>query len=93
MLWNFSRQPAFAKLSDDRKIEQRVPHVRSFDVLAQYLVTLAVSEGFIPEKVLEEIRQTFCFQSISDEEWNWLLSFISTGGSLHAYDEYKKVNF
>jgi ATP-dependent Lhr-like helicase len=76
-----------------QEIEQRVPHVRSFDVLAQYLVTLAVSEGFIPEKVLEEIRQTFCFQSISDEEWNWLLSFISTGGSLHAYDEYKKVIF
>ncbi len=30
--------------------------------------------------------------SISEDEWNWLLNFITTGGdSLQAYDEYRKV--
>lgn len=77
----------------DRKIvEDRVPYVRSFDVLMQYLVTLAVSDGFDPKVILPEIRGTFSFSSISDDEWLWLLNFITTGGdSLQAYDEYRKV--
>jgi ATP-dependent Lhr-like helicase len=34
----------------NRKIvEDRVPYLRSFDVLIQYLITLAVSDGFKPE--------------------------------------------
>lgn len=73
-------------------VEDRLPYIRSFDVLMQYLVTLAVSDGFDPDKTLEEIRGTFSFSSVSDEEWIWLLNFITTGGdSLQAYDEYRKV--
>jgi ATP-dependent helicase Lhr and Lhr-like helicase len=75
-------------------VEDRMPYVRSFDVLIQYLMTLAVSEGFIPETTLAEVRTTFSFSSIRDEEWNWILNFLSTGGdSLQAYDEYRKVIF
>jgi len=73
-------------------VEDRVPYLRSFDVLIQYLITLAVSEGFEPDKILEEVRGTFSFASISDDEWLWLMNFITTGGdSLQAYDEYRKV--
>ncbi len=74
------------------KIEARTPYVRSFDVLAQYLVTLAVSDGFRPEEILKEVRKTFSFNSITDEEWGWVLNFITKGSqSLHAYDEFRKV--
>jgi ATP-dependent Lhr-like helicase len=74
-------------------VEARLPYIRSFDVLCQYLVTLAVSEGFYASKVFEEIKTTHCFQSITLDEWNWCLSFITLGGpSLQAYDEYQKVN-
>jgi ATP-dependent helicase Lhr and Lhr-like helicase len=73
-------------------VEERIPYIRSFDVLMQYLVTLAVSDGFYPDEILKEIRATFSYSSISDEEWEWLLNFITTGGdSLQAYDEYRKV--
>jgi ATP-dependent Lhr-like helicase len=73
-------------------IEDRVPYIRSFDVLVQYLVTLAVSEGFYPEDILQEVRKTYSYSSISDEEWVWALNFITRGGdSLNAYDEFKKV--
>lgn len=73
-------------------VEDRIPYVRSFDVLMQYLVTLAVSDGFYPDEILKEVRSTFSFNSISDEEWEWMLNFITTGGdSLQAYDEYRKV--
>ena len=73
-------------------VEERVPYVRSFDVLIQYLITLAVSDGFTPEEILPEVRSTFSFSSITDDEWRWVLNFITTGGaSLTAYDEYRKV--
>ncbi len=73
-------------------VEERIPYIRSFDVLIQYLVTLAVSDGFYPDEILKEIRSTFSYTSISNEEWEWLLNFITTGGdSLQAYDEYRKV--
>lgn len=73
-------------------IEQRVPYIRSFDVLIQYLVTLAVSDGFRPQVIFEEVKQTFSFHSLTEAEWAWVLRFIQTGGaSLDAYDEYKKV--
>ncbi|HZY77881.1 MAG TPA: ligase-associated DNA damage response DEXH box helicase [Cyclobacteriaceae bacterium] len=75
-------------------IEERIPYVRSFDVLIQYLITLAVSDGFRAEEILEEVRGTFSYSSVTDDEFNWLLRFITTGGaSLTAYNEYRKVVF
>jgi ATP-dependent Lhr-like helicase len=73
-------------------VEDRIPYVRSFDVLIQYLMTLAVSDGFAPQEILGEVRSTFSYSSISDDEWNWILNFLTTGGdSLQAYDEYRKL--
>lgn len=73
-------------------VEDRIPYMRSFDVLVQYLVTLAVSNGFNPNEIFKEVKATFSFQSLSEEEWHWALRFITTGGeSLTAYDEYRKV--
>lgn len=73
-------------------VEDRFPYVRSFDVLMQYLLTLAVSEGLREEEVYKEIRNTFSYSSVTQDEWYWLLGFITTGGdSLQAYNEYRKV--
>lgn len=74
------------------EIEQRVPYIRSFDVLIQYLVTLAVSDGFRADETYNEVIKTHCFNSVSRDEFNWCLSFITDGGSmLEAYDEFHKV--
>jgi ATP-dependent helicase Lhr and Lhr-like helicase len=73
-------------------VEDRYPYIRSFDVLIQYLITLAVSDGFDPHEIYQEIKGTFSFSSVSEDEWGWILNFITTGGeSLRAYDEYRKV--
>lgn len=73
-------------------VEDRIPYLNSFDVLIQYLTTLAVSDGFFPEEIYPEIKQTFCYQAISEEQWQWLLNFLVMGSqSLKSYDEYKKV--
>ncbi len=83
---------ALQKAAKNTVVEDRVPYLQSFDVLVQYLTTLAVSDGFYPQEIYAEIKSTFCFQALSQEQWEWCLSFITTGGeSLKTYDEYKKV--
>jgi ATP-dependent helicase Lhr and Lhr-like helicase len=73
-------------------MEERIPYIRSFDVLIQYLMTLAVSEGFYPDQTYSEIKKTYCFASVTQEEWSHILNYLLMGGdSLKAYDEYKKV--
>jgi ATP-dependent Lhr-like helicase len=73
-------------------VEDRTPYLNSWDVLVQYLNTLAVSDGFFPDEIFKEVRQTFCYQTITAANWNWILNFITNGSqSLQAYDEYKKV--
>ena len=74
------------------EIEQRIPYIRSFDVLIQYLVTIAISDGFRADETYLEVIQTHCFASVSREEFNWCLSFITEGGKLlDSYDEFHKV--
>lgn len=83
---------ALQKAVKKKAVEDRVPYLMSYDVLVQYLNTLAVSDGFFPKDIYPEIASTFCFQGISQEEWRWILNFITKGSqSLQAYDEYKKV--
>jgi len=83
---------AMQKAVQNAAVEDRVPYLNSFDVLLQYLTTLAVSDGFYPEQLYPEIKSTFCYQAISKEQWQWLLNFLVMGSqSLKTYDEYQKV--
>ncbi len=73
-------------------IESREPMLLCFDVLAQYLCTLAVSDGFIPAEIFIEIKNTHCYCFITEDEWQELLFFLTAGGAaLQQYDEYKKI--
>ena len=83
---------ALRQAAEEGSIESRQPLFRCFDVLAQYLVTLAVSDGFSPAALYHEVRSTWCFKDITSTEWDWLLTFITSGGkSLAAYDEFNKA--
>jgi ATP-dependent Lhr-like helicase len=73
-------------------IESKEPMLLCFDVLIQYLSTLAISDGFLPEPLLKELRSTYCYRDMTDNEWMAILEFITSGGNaLQQYDEYKKV--
>ena len=75
-------------------IEDRTPMMMCFDILVQYLVTLAVGNGFDAETTFEEVKNTHAFSELNFDEWHWIMQFITVGGnSLGAYDEYKKVEF
>ncbi|MEH6513347.1 MAG: ligase-associated DNA damage response DEXH box helicase [Maribacter arcticus] len=83
---------ALQKAVKQNTVEDRMPYLNSYDVLLQYLTTLAISNGFYPDEIYKEIKQTFCYQAISDDQWQWLLNFLVMGSqSLQSYDEYKKV--
>jgi ATP-dependent Lhr-like helicase len=73
-------------------IESREPMMLCFDVLTQYCCTLAISEGFDPNEIFEEVKSTFSFRDITEDDWRKILHFITDGGTaLQQYDEYKKV--
>ncbi len=73
-------------------IESREPMLLCFDVLIQYLCTLAVGDGFYPEMIFAELKKTYCYELMTEDEWREILHFITQGGdALQQYDEYKKV--
>jgi len=76
-----------------RKIfESRDPMLLTMDVLIQYMVTLAVSDGFYADELFNEVKTTFAFADLKRSEFNQLLDFITTGGkTLAQYDEFLKV--
>jgi ATP-dependent Lhr-like helicase len=81
-----------AEEDNTRYMESRNPIHKPLDVLVQYLVTLAVSDGFLPDVIYKEIKQCFSYSSLEKEEFDWCLQFITSGGdSLGAYEEFNKV--
>jgi ATP-dependent Lhr-like helicase len=84
---------ALKQAVEENFIESKVPLLLCFDVLIQYLCTLAVGEGFYPDQLFEEIKNTYCFSAITEAEYQEILLHITAGGkALHQYDEYKKVD-
>jgi len=72
--------------------ESRDPLLLTMDVLIQYMVTLAVSDGFRANELFAEVKTTFAFADLTRNEFNQLLDFITTGGkTLAQYDEFLKV--
>lgn len=83
---------ALKKAIGETAIETRDPLLLCFDVLLQYLCTLAISEGFKANEMFEEIKKTHCFSDMNEQEWQEVLLHITQGGTaLQQYDEYRKV--
>ncbi|HKH93395.1 MAG TPA: ligase-associated DNA damage response DEXH box helicase [Gemmatimonadaceae bacterium] len=73
-------------------IEARLQVERPLDVLAQHLVTVALGGGFEASELLTEVRSTRAYAGLTDEEWEWALEFVASGGeSLRSYPEYARV--
>jgi ATP-dependent Lhr-like helicase len=83
---------ALKQAMKEQLVESRMPVLLAFDVLVQYLMTLGISDGFHGAEIWEEITSTFCFHEMTEDEWQWTLSFLTTGGeALYSYDEFKKL--
>lgn len=83
---------AIKEAAKTQDIESRQPVVMAFDTLIQYLVTLAVGDGFDDKLIYKEVKETFAYRELLDSEWAWIMQFITSGGdSLAAYNEFNKV--
>lgn len=76
----------------EQLIESRDPMLLCFDVLTQYLCTIAISDGFTAEEIFKEIKSTYCYRDITEDEFGHIMYQITEGGNaLQQYDEYRKV--
>jgi ATP-dependent Lhr-like helicase len=73
------------------RIESRMPLVNSLDVLAQHVVTLALTASVTAAELRDEIAKTHAYATLPDAEWQWVLDFVMRGGALHAYPQFRKV--
>lgn len=73
-------------------LETKKPLTKSLDVLCQHLVTVALGGGFKKDDLLKEVKTTFCFSEISNQEWQWALNFLDGKGTiLKNYPQYSRI--
>jgi ATP-dependent Lhr-like helicase len=83
---------ALKKAIIEKDLENKEPVIRAFDVLVQYMMTLACGDGFNAQQLFTEIQHTYCFKWIEKEEFDTILQFLQFGGkTLHQYNEFKKL--
>ena len=74
-----------------REIESRLLLKKPLDVLVQHLVTLVLGQPARPEDLKKEILTTHSYHDLTDSEWDWCIAFITNGGKLAQYPQYKKA--
>jgi len=74
-----------------REIESRLLLNKPLDVLVQHLVTLVLGQPARPEDLKKEILSTYSYHNLTDAEWGWCISFITNGGKLAQYPQYRKA--
>lgn len=74
------------------EIESKEPMMLCFDVLIQFLCTIAISDGFKATEQFNEIKSTYSFRDMTEDEWHEIIQHITEGGAaLKQYNEFKKV--
>lgn len=77
---------------EENFIESRDPMLLCYDVLIQFLGTLAISDGFKPDELYKEIVATYCYRDLTPGDWAAIIHFVTAGGTaLQQYDDYKKI--
>jgi ATP-dependent helicase Lhr and Lhr-like helicase len=78
--------------AEKSNIESRSPLRLSLDVLSQHLITIALGTGFEEASMRKEIASSHAFKNLKDQQWQWVLDFITRGGqALQGYPQYHKV--
>ncbi|OOG74938.1 ligase-associated DNA damage response DEXH box helicase [Algoriphagus sp. A40] len=77
---------------ENEEMESQFPPELPYDVLIQFLVTLAVGSGFDPDFIFPIVKRTLSFRELTAGEMNWVVDFITKGGnSLGSYEDFLKV--
>ena len=74
------------------ELESRTPLDKPLDVLVQHLVTAAMADGFREEELKAEVRGSWCYRNLTDDEWRWAMQFVRHGGdALSVYPEFSRI--
>jgi len=74
------------------KMEARESPDKPLDVLVQHLLTVALGGGFQADDLRDEVRSTWAYRNMTDDEWRWCLDFVRQGGpTLAAYPDYRRA--
>lgn len=77
---------------EQRRIEGREMPDKPLDVLVQHLVTIAIGGGFKAHELFDEVRTTYAYRDLTQQEFDWALTFVERGGtSLAAYPDFHRV--
>jgi ATP-dependent Lhr-like helicase len=83
---------ALKSAMEEKLIESRPPMMLCYDVLLQYLNTIAISDGFLSDETYKEVTSTYSYSDLTKDEWIQILHFITEGGNaMQQYDDFKKV--
>ena len=73
------------------ELESRTPLDKPLDVLVQHLVTAAMADGFREEELKAEVRGSWSYRNLTDDEWQWAMQFVRHGGdALSVYPEFSR---
>lgn len=72
-------------------LEPRRPLTGCLDVLAQHVVTLALTGSLRADQIHAQVLATHAYAGLPENQWQWLLEFLSQGGRLSAYPQFHKV--
>lgn len=87
-----SARDAIASESGPVDVEKREPLSLAMDVLVQHMLTVAVGGGFRERELLTEVRKTYAFAGLTDQQWRWAMDYIQRGGpALSAYTHYARA--
>ena len=74
-----------------QEIESRRMLNKPLDVLVQHIVTLVLGQPAKTEDLRKEIFFTHSYHTLTEAEWQWCLAFITNGGALAQYPQYRKA--
>src|SRR5258706_1870470 len=82
---------AAQRAAAQRRVESRSARDQPLDVLAQHVVTVAWGRGFAAAELLAEVRTTWSYRHLSEEDGRWVRQLAGGGEPLRAYPEYRRV--
>ncbi len=74
-----------------KEIENRTLLKKPLDVLVQHLTTIVLGEPGSVDELKREIFSSPSYASLTDAEWEWAVDFITKGGPLAQYPQYRKA--
>jgi ATP-dependent Lhr-like helicase len=87
----FVESAAARRAAASGRIEARTAPYLPLDVLTQHMVTLALGAGFEADALFDEVRAAWSYRTLSRGEFQWALDFVTRGGPLAAYPEFRRV--